>query len=650
MLNPSRLYKNKLVPLAFFFILCVAFIAPTSMQAQGSWSSNSFTGVYPHKRHESAFIQVGDKFYLLGGRKTQFADRRVKEFDFNTNTWSDKAVHPLEMHHFQAVELDGMIYVVCGMRGNFPNESPLTNIYIYDPVNDTWTTGPEIPLARRRGSSGAIVHDGKIYVVNGIQNGHSSGWVNWTDVFDPETNTWTQLADSPIARDHFSAEVVNDKIYIAGGRQSGSGANVFSGTIPQVDVYDITNDTWSTLASSSDIPTERAGCMSAVLNNHLVILGGEKGTSTQAEDVVEALDLSTNIWATWAPMAHRRHGTQAILNNGKIYLAAGAGPNRGGNEIDTPNVHFMSVGDYAGSSSPSGTAVSKGTFAPTPATINYGTVAVGNSFSLNAKLKNNSGNQGLIITSLNLSGSDNAEFTINLALTLPIVIPPGDSAIIPVSFDPATTGNKSASLEANTSGSTSLTTVSLIGLANNSGLPVEWLSFEAEYVSSSVNLKWITGKEINHDFYLVERSVKGGEFETLERLDGGDNREVNQYTAVDTKPAWGNNIYRIKQVDIDGSFSYSPLVELEVLPANIQIYPNPLSDSKNLSIIQSSPTQKLELKIYTLAGQEVKQIVIERNDLQPKSVVSLTELAAGSYFVTISGQKGLIKRSILLIQ
>ncbi|MEZ4850276.1 MAG: hypothetical protein R3B93_17010 [Bacteroidia bacterium] len=162
-------------------------LAPFSnIFSQGTWTDVSWSGTDPIARTECTFVQSGNRFYLVGGRGI---NKQVMEFNYNTNVWTARAAMPANLHHFQAVELDGLIYVVGAFGGNFPNETPKSNIYIYDPVDDSWTTGPEIPLARQRGSGGTVVYNGKIYWTGGLTDGHNGGWVTWTDVFDPKTNT-----------------------------------------------------------------------------------------------------------------------------------------------------------------------------------------------------------------------------------------------------------------------------------------------------------------------------------------------------------------------------------------------------------------------------------------------------------------------------
>ena len=129
---------------------------------------------------------------------------------------------------------------------------------IYDPIVKNWVQGTEIPVNRRRGASGAVHYDGKFYTVGGNTNGHSGGSVAWFDEYDPSTGIWTTLQDAPRARDHFQAVVKNDKLYLIGGALTSFPDKTL---IKEVDVFDFSTGTWSTMDSTLDIPTPRDGAM-----------------------------------------------------------------------------------------------------------------------------------------------------------------------------------------------------------------------------------------------------------------------------------------------------------------------------------------------------------------------------------------------------
>jgi N-acetylneuraminic acid mutarotase len=282
-------------------------------------------------RHENAYAKVGDRFYLIGGR----GERPVQIYNPETGAWTTGATPPLNMHHFQAVAYDGKVYVLGAFNGNYPDETPIPNVYIYDPETDAWTKGPAIPEDRRRGAAGAVAHEGTIYLVGGIQNGHIDGQVRWLDAFNPETGTWEQLADAPRKRDHFQVAVADGKLYAVGGRRSSQATGeVFQLTIPEVDVYDVATNTWTPLPPSGDLPTERAGTTTVSVGGHIIVLGGESGSQEPAHAEVEALNPETGTWQTLAPMNTGRHGTQAIVHEGHLYIAAGS-RTRGATEINS---------------------------------------------------------------------------------------------------------------------------------------------------------------------------------------------------------------------------------------------------------------------------------------------------------------------------
>ncbi|WP_232830192.1 Kelch repeat-containing protein [Lewinella sp. IMCC34191] len=290
------------------------------------WEQVSTT-TQPTARHEAAFTRVGDRAYLLGGRGV----KPVDILDPEGTNWSQGPESPVEIHHFQPVTVGEEVYLMGAMTGGWPGEDPLPNIYIYDTRTDTWRTGPEIPAGRRRGGAGAVLHDGSIYLVCGIQDGHRSGHVAWLDRYDLETGEWTQLSDAPRARDHFQAAVHDGKIYAAAGRRS-QVENGFSTTLGEVDVYDIATDTWTTL--SDTIPTPRAGNAAAVVNGKILILGGESGAQELAHSDVEALDPATGSWTALPPLSRGRHGTGMVQFGDRLYMAAGCGQRGGEPELD----------------------------------------------------------------------------------------------------------------------------------------------------------------------------------------------------------------------------------------------------------------------------------------------------------------------------
>ena len=239
----------------FYLSLFLVIIGLQQVKSQekneGNWTTIN-TLNKPLERHENSLIALKNKFYLIGGRGI----KPISIYDVKTNTWSSGKKTPIEIHHFQAVTYKGKIYVFGALTGRFPHEKPLKNILIYNPKNDSWEKGDEIPENRRRGSTGVVVNKHNAYMISGIIDGHFSGHVPWMDVYNFKTGKWTVLQDAPRARDHFHGAIKNGKIYAAGGRNSSRATKqTFHLTIPEIDVFDIKSNTWTTLPANNNIPT-----------------------------------------------------------------------------------------------------------------------------------------------------------------------------------------------------------------------------------------------------------------------------------------------------------------------------------------------------------------------------------------------------------
>ncbi|MEE4174814.1 MAG: tandem-95 repeat protein, partial [Xanthomonadales bacterium] len=401
----------------------ISFAAVT---APGDWQL--VNDQFSETRHEGAAVQVGDRFYLLGGREND----GVRIYEPGTDTWLNGALSPIKLHHFQAVELDGLIYAIGAMTGDCCNEPEAPNVYVYDPLADAWIVGPAIPPARARGGGGAAVYDGQIYWVSGNTNGHQGPVSAAVDRFDPATGTFTPLPDIPNPRDHFFVTVAGDKLYAVGGRTS-DGPNIFDGTVAAVDVFDLVTETWSTLPPGSNIPTPRAAAPTGLIGNEIIVAGGESDTRSDAHPETEALNLDTNTWRSLTPMLTPRHATQAIVSNNGFYVAAGS-PNQGGPGGAELNLEALYL---FGATAPTSDAVFPSSLGA-PTGIDFGSVQTGASAGQGMNLTNTGGDQGIVVESVALAGG--APFSLDAPLAEPVVIAPGDNLVISLTFSPTAAG------------------------------------------------------------------------------------------------------------------------------------------------------------------------------------------------------------------
>ena len=119
-------------------------------------------------------------------------------------------------------------------------------------------------------------------------------------------------------------------------------------------------------------------------------------------------------------------------------------------------------------------------------------------------------------------------------------------------------------------------------------LPVRFLSFTAQKRDATALLQWITAQEINSAYFEVQRSADAVNFEKIGRVAASGNSQVNMtYDFTDVQPVSGYNYYRLKQVDIDGAFTFTPtrMVRFSDHAAEgVNCYPNPVLEMLNISI------------------------------------------------------------------
>ncbi|MEM1228280.1 MAG: kelch repeat-containing protein [Planctomycetota bacterium] len=324
--------------LAFMLGFIVEPMSNVQAEPWPRWKTLTTQG-QPHPRHEAGFVTCNEKMYLLGGRRIQPVDI----FDPATRTWTQGAAPPIEIHHMQPVVWDHRIWCVGAMTGKYPHETAVERVLIYDPRSDQWSYDFEIPLDRRRGGAGAVIHNDSLYLVCGIQNGHWDGWVAWLDRFDLKSRTWHRLSDAPRVRDHFHAAVAGNRLYAIGGRKtSRSTKETFNLIIPEVDVYDFASETWTTLPATSNLPTPRAGCFAFGVGDEVLIAGGETQQPT-AHNEIQAFNIATSTWRMMSVFSTGRHGTGIGYFSGSLYTSSGSGGRGGGPELTT--TEMLSLGD-----------------------------------------------------------------------------------------------------------------------------------------------------------------------------------------------------------------------------------------------------------------------------------------------------------------
>ncbi len=192
-------------------------------------------------------------------------------------------------------------------------------------------------------------------------------------------------------------------------------------------------------------------------------------------------------------------------------------------------------------------------------------------------------------------------------------------------------------------------------------VPVELTSFTAHLDNNSVMLSWVTATELNNSGFEIQRSLKTDDQTTAEWSKigfvqgNGNSTESHAYIYNDeniVKP--GHYTYRLKQIDFDGKYAYSPVAEIDVnKPTKYylsQNYPNPFNPTTTIEF--STPERgHVSLKVYDVLGNEVATLVNGWMESTNHQVIfDASKLASGIYYYTLSAGNFTSTKKLILLK
>jgi len=187
-------------------------------------------------------------------------------------------------------------------------------------------------------------------------------------------------------------------------------------------------------------------------------------------------------------------------------------------------------------------------------------------------------------------------------------------------------------------------------------LPVELTTFTAEIENTKVKLQWQTATEINNYGFQIERKVNAGAWDSIGFMPGAGNSNVykNYAYSDDNLSSKGVYSYRLKQLDHDGSFSYSPTVEVDYIGLTDftleQNYPNPFNPETMISFTLPNP-EYVSLNLYSSTGELIQVLSngyfeAGKHQLQ----FNATDLSSGVYVYTLSAGTFYQSRKMMLLK
>jgi len=327
----------------------------------GTWTQKADM---PTARAIAGSAVVDGKIYVVGGAHVAWgANAVVEEYNPETDTWTRRADMPTSRQGVVAAAVDGIIYAIGGNSGLDAGDKDLSTVEAYDPATDTWSKKAEMPTARN--VSAIAVVDRIIYVIGGIfgtpedyQTGEDVAVLSTVEAYDPATDTWTTKAEMPTARGYYHAAcVVDGRIYVFGGATKYGDLSEDFSCVPTVEVYDPATDTWTQV---SDMPWARHGHTASVVDGKVYIIGGlddevvklflegkiELDKVLELFSTVDVYNPATDMWTTAPALPNGRKGPTAAVVEGKIYIIGGYwGPE--GTKLSTVEEYAPDLRDFS---------------------------------------------------------------------------------------------------------------------------------------------------------------------------------------------------------------------------------------------------------------------------------------------------------------
>jgi glucose/arabinose dehydrogenase len=278
----------------------------------GCWSTKQ---PLPASLLDAGGTAVGGKLYVVAGKTSAGPQSTMYVYDPVANSWTTGPSLPGPAVENPAIAtVNDKLYAFGGSTAPF--SGAVANASVFDPASSSWTSLAPMPTAR--GGATAQVLGGKIYVAGGMDvNGASVAIV---EIFDPATNSWTSGPSMGTARDNPGSAVLDGDFYVFGGRTRLANGSEVDGTLASVERFDPATGTW---AARAPMPTGRRTMMVGTLRGRAQVMGGERTSAGGTFPQNEEYDPTSDTWRALTPMQPGRHGAAAGTIAGVVYVVGG---------------------------------------------------------------------------------------------------------------------------------------------------------------------------------------------------------------------------------------------------------------------------------------------------------------------------------------
>jgi hypothetical protein len=186
-------------------------------------------------------------------------------------------------------------------------------------------------------------------------------------------------------------------------------------------------------------------------------------------------------------------------------------------------------------------------------------------------------------------------------------------------------------------------------------LPVELSSFTAQTLGVSIYLTWRTETEVNNYGFEIERKTSDIVWDKIGFVAGnGNSNSPKEYSYTDKSLVGGSMFhYRLKQIDNNGQFEYSDIVEVGIVPNKYELFqnsPNPFNPETKIRY-QLPTASKVVIKIYNILGSEVMELVNEQKEAGIyEAEFNASNLSSGTYIYKISADNFVQTKKMILLK
>jgi hypothetical protein len=597
----------------------------------GTFASNGVTGEVRALAVLGRWVFVGGSFGQAAGSLTV---NHIARFDTQSETWSAMGtgggvgVGGVAGAAVNALAVSGSSVYAGGSfsRVNEGASSPLTtnNVARYDTLTNAWSALGTSPNVGVGGQVHALAISGDWLYAGGQFTTAGGNAANRIARFNLASPAWSSLGtgtNNGVNSTVFAIAASGDNVFVGGNFSS---AGTVSPTY-RLARFNTTSSTWSIVGvgSGNGVGGSSSPSVSALsLSGSGLFLGGN------FTDVNSGAGLPSNYIGRYFGADATSAGTQTVTGNGTFTFTPTGVSIAFSGVLGTGNCTVSRYELPAQNISFTGT--------PPTFTSQYRFVITATGFTFtNAELRFNR-------TQIPNAGITNANTVRVYRRPTPGT---GAFSILPNAFNPSFPDEVRATTTAFSE---------FILASDDNQLPVELTEFGFRKVDSGIELHWRTATELNNSGFEIERKSHGGNWNTLGFVRGrGTTTEAQSYSFLD-RTATGKVQYRLKQIDFDGQFEYSNVIEVDAgLPKQFaleQNYPNPFNPTTTIRY-QLPAASQVKLEVFDVLGKKVMVLVNTRQEAGEYNItLNAVNLSSGVYFYRLQSGNFVQTKKMMLVK